>query len=123
MKFILTNFIELRPGFMRGDNDVFEISSQEGTTQGCPLSMAFYALSLAPLVMRVSGLSKQVWYADDATGCDNVESWFDLLLETGPLDGYFPKPSKCILVAKPKLCLRVLTLSFRMKEPKIPVLS
>ena len=30
-----------------------------------------------------------------------MREWFDLLLEKGPIYGYFPKPSKCILVAKP----------------------
>ena len=47
------------------------------------------------------------WYADDATGCDSLERmrvWFDALLEKGPKYGYFPKPSKCILVTKPE-CL------------------
>src|SRR6516164_4105203 len=44
MKFVLTNFYRSPSRiFMRGGLDVFEISSQEGTTQGCPLSMAFYA--------------------------------------------------------------------------------
>jgi len=58
--------------------------------------MAFYALS---------GLSNHVWYADDATGCDKIvrlKTWFDLLLAKGPIYGYYPKPTKCILVSKPE---------------------
>jgi len=43
-----------------------EISSQEGTTQGDPLSMPFYALSITPLIQKVSGNVQQAWYADDA---------------------------------------------------------
>ena len=89
---------------MNGDG-YFELQSQEGTTQGCPLAMAMYAIALAPLLKRLLPMCKQVWYADDATGCDKFETmraWFDALVELGPIYGYFPKPSKCILLAKPE---------------------
>ena len=82
----------------------FELLSQEGTTQGCPLAMAMYALALVPLVKHIQQACKQVWYADDATGCDKLtkmKQWFDVLCEVGPRYGYFPKPEKCILVIKP----------------------
>ena len=62
-------------------------------------------LSLAPLVKELSGSSNHVWYADDATGCDKIvrlKTWFDLLLAKGPIYGYYPKPTKCILVSKPE---------------------
>ena len=88
--------------FMKGDG-FFELLSQEGTTQGCPLAMAMYALALVPLTKHLQPLCKQVWYADDATGCDKLErlrKWFDALLLHGPAYGYFPKPAKCILVTK-----------------------
>ena len=65
--------------------------------------MAMYALALVPLSKHLQPLCKQVWYADDATGCDKLEKlkhWFDVLLEYGPRYGYYPKPSKCILVVK-----------------------
>ena len=58
--------------FMKGDG-FFELLSQEGTTQGCPLAMAMYALALVPLTKHLQPLCKQVWYADDATGCDKLE--------------------------------------------------
>jgi hypothetical protein len=86
-------------------NGFFELLSQEGTTQGCPLAMAMYALALVPLSKDLQPLCKQVWYADDATGCDKFEklrAWFDVLLKKGPVYGYFPKPSKCILLTKPE---------------------
>jgi hypothetical protein len=89
--------------FMNGDG-CFELLSQEGTTQGCPLAMAMYAIALVPLVKQLLPLCKQVWFADDATGCDKfltMRKWFDTLVEFGPLYGYYPKPSKCILLAKP----------------------
>ena len=83
----------------------FELISQEGTTQGCPLAMSMYALALVSLSKHLQPFCKQVWYADDATGCDKFEklrSWFDELLVVGPVYGYFPKPVKCILVTKPE---------------------
>jgi hypothetical protein len=88
---------------MNGDG-TFELLSQEGTTQGCPLAMAMYAISLVPLLKHLLPLSKQVWFADDATGCDEfvrLRKWFDVLVEVGPLYGYYPKPAKCILLSKP----------------------
>ena len=89
--------------FMNGEGN-FELLSQEGTTQGCPLAMAIYALALVPLVKRLLSSCNQVWFADDATGCDDftkLRVWFDLLLKVGPLYAYYPKPSKCILLKKP----------------------
>jgi hypothetical protein len=67
--------------------------------------MAMYALAVAPLLKELQPLCKQVWYADDATGCDKfraLRNWFDALLEQGPKYGYFPKPVKCILITKPE---------------------
>ena len=34
---------------------------------------------------------------------ENLRRWFDMLMNVGPLYGYYPKPSKCILVAKENL--------------------
>ena len=49
------------------DSSVFY--SKDGTTQGDPLSMAFYAVGVFPLIMQLKDLEKwiQVWYADDAS--------------------------------------------------------
>jgi hypothetical protein len=63
-----------------------------------------YALSLIPLVKDVQPTCNQVWYADDASGCDKLKrlfTWYQLLCEKGPHYGYFVQPSKCILVVKP----------------------
>ena len=104
MKHVLINFYRSPTRiFMNGDG-CFELLSQEGTTQGCPLAMAMYAIALVPLVKHLLPLCKQVWFADDATGCDEfatMRAWFDTLLELGPMYGYYPKPAKCILLAKP----------------------
>ena len=104
MKHVLINFYRSPTRiFMNGDG-CFELLSQEGTTQGCPLAMAMYAIALVPLLKHLLPMCKQVWFADDATGCDKfltLRKWFDVLVEMGPLYGYYPKPSKCILLAKP----------------------
>ena len=51
-----------------------EMRSEEGTTQGDPLAMCLYAVSLQPLIARLnaSTLVKQCWFADDATGAGSL---------------------------------------------------
>ena len=49
--------------------------------------MAMYALALMPLSKHLQPMCKQVWYADDATGCDKLETmrrWFDELCKVRP---------------------------------------
>ena len=48
--------------FVDGDT----LFSQEGTTQGDPLAMPMYALATIPLIKKLEGNYKQVWYADGA---------------------------------------------------------
>ena len=72
-----------------------ELKSAEGTTQGDPLAMAIYAISLQPLITRlgISINAKQCWYADDASGSGSLEAikqrW-DELTEAGPNLKYYP---------------------------------
>ena len=55
------------------DNET--IMSLEGTTQGDPLAMAIYAVSIIPLIYRLEIPSiKQVWYTDDASACGKLSS-------------------------------------------------
>lgn len=85
-----------------------EITSCEGTTQGDPLAMAMYALAITPLIRKLNHChpeTKQVWYADDATGagsCLNLRKWWDCITTLGPKYGYFPNSSKSHLVVKPE---------------------
>ena len=54
--------------------------SQEGTTQGDPLAMPFYALATVPLLSKLSDAVNQTWYADDAAATGKVSglrSWWD----------------------------------------------
>ena len=84
-----------------------ELKSAEGTTQGDPLAMAIYAISLQPLITRlgISSEAKQCWYADDASGSGSLEvikQWWDELTEAGPNLGYYPNAKKCWLITKPE---------------------
>ena len=76
--------------------------SQEGTTQGDPLAMAMYALGLQPLITLLHGLTRQVSYADDATGAGSlaeVKCW-DAMVMSGPQFGYDVNPRKTWLIVK-----------------------
>ena len=57
--------------FITGDK---EIISAEGTTQGDPLAMGLYALSIQPLITSLQSSSsvKQCWFADDASGAGSI---------------------------------------------------
>ena len=51
-----------------------EIVSAEGTTQGDPLAMGLYALSIQPLITSLQAQSsvKQCWFAYDASGAGSI---------------------------------------------------
>ena len=45
----------------------------------------------------------QCWFVDDSAAVGNlagIKKWWQRLQESGPKYGYFPNPSKCILIAK-----------------------
>jgi len=83
-----------------------EIASAEGTTQGDPLAMGLYALSIQPLItsLQVASSVRQCWFADDASGAGSVteiKKWCDVLSTLGPDFGYFRSDKKCWIIAKP----------------------
>ena len=81
------------------------ILSKEGTAQGDPLAMAMYAIGTQPLIRRLDGIAKQLWYADDSAAglsLERLKRWWDMLVEIGPLYGYFPNSSKTHVLAKPQ---------------------
>ena len=90
---------------IRCGNDLFLIIlSKEGATQGDPLAMVMCGLGLLPLIRilkaEVPDLH-QPWYADDAGAggrFQNIRLYFKKLQEYGPPRGYFPEPSKSILI-------------------------
>ena len=84
-----------------------ELLSSEGNTQGDPLAMSLYAISLQPLItlLGIRSSAKQCWYADDATGAGaftDIRKWWDELLAAGPALGYYPNAKKCWLAVKPE---------------------
>ena len=84
------------------DGDV--LYSQEGTTQGDPLAMPFYALATVPLIKRLTCTVDQTWYADDAAATGkigNLRKWWDDISSCGPSYGYYANATKTWLVTKP----------------------
>ena len=95
------------PSELYVDGDV--LLSQEGTTQGNPLTMPMYALATIPLIRKLKSMIddvNQVWYADDASGSGQVKrlrEWWEVINTQGPRYGYFPNASKTWLVTKKDL--------------------
>ena len=45
-------------------------------------TMAMYAIRTQPLIRRLDGIAKQVWYADDSAASSSLErlrKWWDLV--------------------------------------------
>ena len=73
-----------------GDEHLF---SEEGTTQGDPPAMGFYACGTIPLIDsgNIERKVTQIWYADDSAAGGKLEEmrkWWDNLCIKGPLFGY-----------------------------------
>jgi hypothetical protein len=92
---------------LRGnDGHAVFIFSKEGVTQGDPLSMFAYGIGIMSLIHQLKAEFPQVeqpWYVDD-TGAgakfDEIERFFRRLCEIGPLFGYYPEPTKSILIVR-----------------------
>ncbi|XP_064391050.1 uncharacterized protein LOC135338886 [Halichondria panicea] len=62
-----------------------------------------YGLATIPIIRKLDGLCKQVWYADDSAAIGKIgqlHDWWNKLAAIGPAFGYFPNPSKTWLVTK-----------------------
>ena len=83
-----------------------EISSQEGTTQGDPLAMPWYAINTAHMITSLRASIpqvKQVWLADDSAGGGSIGSlyqWYKSLCEEGRKFGYIVNGAKSWLIVK-----------------------
>ena len=73
-------------------------------TQVDLLYMVAYGIVILPLIKCLNSTypdAKQPWYTDDAGAlgmCDHLEIYFKSLKRNGPSRGYYPKPTKSILV-------------------------
>ena len=74
--------------------------SKEGVTQGDPLAMVLYGITLLPLAELLRMACPTVlhpWYADNAAmqgTPEEVSKCFQILIRLGPMFGYFPEPEK-----------------------------
>ena len=83
-----------KPAELGTDDEV--IYSQEGTTQGGPESMGFYAVSMKSLTKPEPNI-KKLFYADDGSAGGKIlrlaEHWKSLNID-GPPNGYFPNSTR-----------------------------
>ena len=103
------------------------ILSREGVTQGDPLSMVLYRVTLVPLAEELRAADQGIlspFYADDAAFdglAQRSAQLLKLLIKRGPDQGYFPEPTKSLFIsdtpgqeaaAKREFAAEVLTLNF-----------
>ena len=89
--------------------------SREGVTQGDPLSMVLYGVTLVPLA-KLTRLSVNslvhAWYADDAAlagPLSAINQATELIVAHGPARGYYMEPDKSVLICSPTLPESALT--------------
>ena len=76
-------------------------------TQGEPLAMIAYGIGVLSLIRELMNAHPQItqpWYADDAGAggtFQKVHAHFRDLQAQGPARGYYPEPTKSILVVAP----------------------
>ena len=109
-RFLFNTYKGYAPLIVAGTTEL--LFSSEGTTQGDPLAMLFYGVSLMPLIESLKDRDKylQTWYADDsgALGAlENLVEWLSSLTENRPKYGYYPEPSKSYLVVHPNFVEKV----------------
>ena len=74
-------------------------------TQEHPLAVVAYRVGIIKLLTSTYPDVTQTWYTDDSGSLgtfDNLEQYFKLLRCNGPDWGYYPNPTKSILVVNIK---------------------
>ena len=89
-RFLFNTYRGFASLFVAGADKV--IYSREGTTQGDPLAMSFYGVSLLHLIPKLKEPNNvlQSWYADDSAAIaklKKLEIWVRNLIEEGPAFG------------------------------------
>ena len=96
-----------------GDGSGHFLHIKEGVTQGDPLNMITYSIGVLPLIQELRDAHPrltQPWYANDAGAggtFQQVQEHFWDLQARGPAQGYYPEPTKSILVVAPGNVARV----------------
>ena len=96
-----------------GDRSGHFLHSKEGVTQLDPLAIIAYGIGVPPLIREIRGAHPhvtQTWYADDTGAGVNFSHILAHLWDLqarGPQRGYFPDPTKSILVVAPRNIARV----------------
>ena len=81
------------------------ILSREGVTQGDPISMVLYGITLIPLADELRAADPGLhspFYADDVAFdglARRISQLLKLLMKKGPDQGYFPKPDKSLFIS------------------------
>ena len=84
------------------------LHSKEGVTKGKPLSTITYGLGILPLFRDLRADHPRVtqpWYADDSGAkgtLTGIKQNLNVLVVQGSPRGYFPEPTKSILVVSPQ---------------------
>ena len=90
-----------------GDRTSHFLLNKEGLAKGDPLEMWVYGLVIFPLIRELRKAHPGVthtWYADESGAggtFKGIRRHLDDLMVRGPLSGYFPEPTKSILVVSP----------------------
>ena len=98
-RFLFNTYRGFASLFVAGADEV--INSREGTTQGDPLAMLVYGVSLLPLIRKLKDPNNVLQSFCDSAAIaklKKLEIWLKNLIEEGPAFGYFPEPSKSFLV-------------------------
>jgi hypothetical protein len=92
---------------VRAGNDLFLfVLSEEGVTQGDPLAMVMCGVGLLPLIRILKKAVPdlfQPWHADDAGAggrFQKIRLYFEKLQVHGPPRGYYPEPSKSVIIVE-----------------------
>ena len=86
---------------------VYIVDYEEGVTQGGPITMITYGIGILPLIKNFKQDipdDTHPCYAENTGALGTVailETYFYELTHKGPGRGYYPKPSKSVLIVRP----------------------
>ena len=82
--------------------------------------MAMYAIGTQPLIHRLDGIARQIWYANDSAAGSNLKrlrEWWDLFDKNSPLVWLVSKQLQDSHCNQTRTCIqKQLEKSFRVQE-------